>query len=169
MTICQKSRQPNFWEVMDCFISICKFSSFKNLFATITSLSELYFIFRRFILLVQMKKVFLVYASLAASTTLSQQSLGYLNFSLVSKDLFCWYRRKKWFLQIMATAKAAENHGDEWGLTWYLRWGIYTSIPTWTQSQNSLVAAEIQSLKISSHVTSCKWWWRQSQSPQEES
>ena len=40
-----------------CFISICKFGSFKNPFATITSLSELYFRIRRFILLVQMKKV----------------------------------------------------------------------------------------------------------------
>ena len=40
-----------------CFISICKFDSFKNPFATITSLPELYFRFRRFILLIQIKKV----------------------------------------------------------------------------------------------------------------
>ena len=40
-----------------CFISICKFGSFKNPFATITSLFELYFRIRRFILLVQTKKV----------------------------------------------------------------------------------------------------------------
>ena len=40
-----------------CLISICKFSSFKNPFATITILSELYFRFRKFILLVQTKKV----------------------------------------------------------------------------------------------------------------
>ena len=39
-----------------CFISICKFGRFKNSFTTITSLCELYFRFRRFILLVQMKK-----------------------------------------------------------------------------------------------------------------
>ena len=39
------------------FISICKFDSFKNFFATITSLPELYFRFRRFILLVQTEKV----------------------------------------------------------------------------------------------------------------
>ena len=51
--ICQKSRDPSFWEVKDsCFISICKFGSFNNPFATITSLPELYFRFRRFILLV---------------------------------------------------------------------------------------------------------------------
>ena len=40
-----------------CFISICKFGSFKGPFAMVTSLSELFFRFRRFILLVQMKKV----------------------------------------------------------------------------------------------------------------
>ena len=38
-----------------CFISICKFGIFKNPFATITSLSELYI--RRFFFLVQTKKV----------------------------------------------------------------------------------------------------------------
>ena len=58
LAICQKSRELSFWEVMDPFFSsIYKFGSFKNSFATITSLSELYFRFRRFILLVQMKKV----------------------------------------------------------------------------------------------------------------
>ena len=31
-----------------CFISVCNFGSFKNPFATIASLSELYFRFRRF-------------------------------------------------------------------------------------------------------------------------
>ena len=57
LAIRQKSREPRFWEVMDCyFSSICKFGSFRNPFAMITSLSELYFRFRRFILLVQTKK-----------------------------------------------------------------------------------------------------------------
>ena len=40
-----------------CFISICTFGSFNNPFATITSLSKLYFRIRRFILLVKTKKV----------------------------------------------------------------------------------------------------------------
>ena len=40
-----------------CFNSIHKFGSFKNPFATINSLPELYFRFRRFSLLVQTKKV----------------------------------------------------------------------------------------------------------------
>ena len=59
LAIRQKSREPSFWEVMElfCFSSICKFGSFKNPFATVTSLSELFFRFKRFILLVQTKKV----------------------------------------------------------------------------------------------------------------
>ena len=44
LAIGQKSQKPSFWEVMDsCFSSICKFGSFRNPLATITSLSELYF------------------------------------------------------------------------------------------------------------------------------
>ena len=67
----------------------------------------------------------------------------------------------------MAEAQAAENHGDVWGFPWYLRWGIYSSIPTCTYSQNSWVAAKALSLKISSHGTSLKLSRRPSQSPQE--
>ena len=48
----QKSREPSFWEMMDSFVLVAYAS-----LATITSLSELYFRFRRFILLVQTKKV----------------------------------------------------------------------------------------------------------------
>ena len=39
--------------------------------------------------------VLLVYAILAASRTLLQQLLAYLNFTLDSEDLFCSYKRKK--------------------------------------------------------------------------
>ena len=42
---------------LSCFISTCKFGSFKNPFAAITSLSELYFRLGRFILLVQTKEM----------------------------------------------------------------------------------------------------------------
>ena len=107
--------------------------------------------------------VSLAYVSLAASGILFQRLLACLNYTLHSEDLFCWYKRKKWFLWTMAAAQASENHEDEWSLTWYLRWGIYTSIPTWTHSQNSLAAAEALSLKISSHGTSLKWSRRPSQ------
>ena len=48
LAICQKSREPSLWEVMDCFISIWKFGSSTNLFTAIASLPELYFRFRRF-------------------------------------------------------------------------------------------------------------------------
>ena len=52
--------------------------------------------------------------------------------------------------------KTMEMNGlKQWGsLTWYLRWGICTSLPTWTHSQNSVVAVEMPSLKTSSHGTS---------------
>ena len=57
LAIRQKNRELSFRETMvSCFISIWKFESFKKPFATITSLSELYFRFRRFVHLVQTKK-----------------------------------------------------------------------------------------------------------------
>ena len=56
----------------------------------------------------------------------------------------------------MAAAETAENHEDEWGVTCYSQWEIYTSNPMWTHSQNSQAAAEALSLKISSHGTSLK-------------
>ena len=74
--------------------------------------------------------VLLAYAGLTASTALFQQLLSCLNFTLDSGDLSFWYKQKKWFLWTMAAAQAAENHGNEWGLTWSLWLGIYTSIPT---------------------------------------
>ena len=76
--------------------------------------------------------VLLAYVGLAASRTLLQRLLACLNLTLDSEGLFSWYKRQKWILWTMATAQAAENHGDEWGLTWYFRWGIYTSVPTWS-------------------------------------
>ena len=101
--------------------------------------------------------VLLVYASLAASRTLLQGLQACLNFTLDTEDLFCWYNWKKWFPWTIGAAEAAENYGDKWGLTWYLRCWIYTSISTWTHPQNPLAAAEAPSLKISSHRTSLKW------------
>ena len=52
----------------------------------------------------------------------------------------------------MAAAQAAENHGDESGLTLFFLWGIYASSPTWSHSQNSLTAAEAPSLKLVSAI-----------------
>ena len=96
--------------------------------------------------------VFLTYASLAASRTLLQWLLSFLNFSLESDDLSFWNNRKKWFLWTMDAAQAAENYGDEWGLTWYFLWWIYTSIPTWTHAQDSLAAAEAPGLRKNSFL-----------------
>ena len=53
LTICRKSREPSFWEVLDSL-------------------------------------VLLAYASLAASRTLLQRLLAYLNFTLESEDLSFW-------------------------------------------------------------------------------
>ena len=59
LAIRQKSREPSFWEVMDSFVllAICMLGRFKNPFATIPSLSELYLRIRRFFSMVQTKKV----------------------------------------------------------------------------------------------------------------
>ena len=82
--------------------------------------------------------VLLSYGRLAASRTFLQWLTAYLNFTLDSEDRLCWYKRKKWFLWTMSATQAAENHWDKGGVTWYLHWWIFTSIPTCTQSQNWL-------------------------------
>ena len=43
-----------------------------------------------------------------------------MNFNLDLEYLFCWHKQKKCFLWTMETAQSAENHGDGWGLNWYL-------------------------------------------------
>ena len=75
---------------------------------------------------------------------------------------------RRLFLWSAAAAQAAKNHGEEWGLTWYFRWEIYTPIPTWTHSQKSLAAAEAPNLNISSHGKSLKWSQRWSNDAQTE-
>ena len=59
LAIRHKSRERSFWQVMDSFVLLayCKFGSFNNLFATITSLVELYLTIRRFFSFLHMKKV----------------------------------------------------------------------------------------------------------------
>ena len=69
----------------------------------------------------------------------------------------------------MAAVKAAKNHGDELSLTRYLRWGIYTSIWTWTQSQNLLAAKEALTSEIYFHGASLKWSQKLSQPEKEHS
>ena len=99
-----------------------------------------------------------VCASLATSRTLLQPQITSLcELSFRFRISILLVQTKKWFLWTMAAAKAPENHGDDWGLTWYFPWGIYKWIPTWTHSQNSLVVAAALSLKLFSHLTSLKW------------
>ena len=62
--------------------------------------------------------VSVAHASLATSRTLLQLLLACLNFTLDSEDLFSWQKPNKWFLWSMTAAQAAENYGDECGLTW---------------------------------------------------
>ena len=63
-----KSCEPSFWVIIDsCFISLSKSDSLNNLFATITTLSELHSRCRRFMLLVQTKE--LVSMSYGSSTS----------------------------------------------------------------------------------------------------
>ena len=76
-----------------------------------------------------------------------------LSFSSDAKDLFCWYKRKKWFLWTMAATQTAENHGEFYTSN---QWEFYTSVPNWAHSQYSW-AAEAPSLKICYHVVSFKW------------
>ena len=40
----------------------------------------------------------------------------FLNFTLDAEDLFCWFKRKKWFLWATSAVQAAEENGDEEGL-----------------------------------------------------
>ena len=51
-----------------------------------------------------------------------------------SEDLSFWYKWKKLFLWTLAAPQAAESHGGQWGLAWYFRWGIYTSVRTLIRS-----------------------------------
>ena len=71
------------------FISICKFGSFKNPFATITSLSELYFRIGRFILLIQTTKMISMNYDSRAS---SWKPWGWVRLDLVfsMKDIYIY-------------------------------------------------------------------------------
>ena len=86
LAIRQKSREPSFWEVIELFyfISISKFGSFKNHFATITSLSELYFRITRFIMI---KTKTVISMNFGSST--SNWKLWWARLELIlSKDVY---------------------------------------------------------------------------------
>ena len=126
--------------------------------------------------------VLLAYPSLGASRTLLQRLLARLNFTLGSKDLFFWYKWKKSLQWTMAAAQAAENHGYEWDLTWYL-WRIciyqfqpeptleiqewlqkhFEDILLWNISQIVMKTAPVSTRIVISYamkwdIPLCVWW-----------
>ena len=91
-------------------------------------------------------------------------------FSMII-DLFEFYFRIKRFIlykKVISMSYGSNTTSwkpwHKWDLTWYLQWGIYTSIATSTHSQNSLAAAEAPSLKTSSDGKFLKRSERPSQS-----
>ena len=64
----------------DGLFCMCQFGSFKNLFATITSLPELYFRFGRFILWVETKKLTVIKKSTKVVQKDSLENLENLNW-----------------------------------------------------------------------------------------
>ena len=80
--------------------------------------------------------VFSVEANLAALRNFLQWLSACLNSTLDAEDLFCWHKQRKWFLWAIAAKQAAENHRQEWGLTWYFWSRTCASIPPCAHSQN---------------------------------
>ena len=80
---------------------------------------------------------------------LTLNGIGFL-----TPKIYCYYKWQKWFLWAITAAQTAENHRDEWDLNWYLQLRIFTSIPTWTTSPNSVTAADAPSSKLPSDETS---------------
>ena len=83
------------------------------------------------------------------------------------------YFRFRFILLVQKKNVISMNYGSTtsswklWRWVRLLRWGIYTSILTWTHSHNSLAAAEALTLKILFHGISLNWSQRLSQSAQE--
>ena len=86
---------------------------------------------------------------MTASRILLQLLLACQNLTLDLQDLFWWYILKSNFYQLWQQ----HGEGDEWRLTWYLWWVIYTYIKTWTNSENSLPAAKAPGLMITKTVS----------------
>ena len=81
---------PKFLRVdrLFCFISKCNFDSFKNPFAMVTSLSELPFRFRRFILSVQMKKENSMNYDGSSKSSWKPQRWVWLVLILIMRDIY---------------------------------------------------------------------------------
>ena len=108
------------------FIRICKFGCFKNPFATITSLPELYFRIRRFILFAQTKKViFMNYGSSTSSWKLWRWVR--LDLMLSIRDIYINSNLNPLTNSLAAEAPSSKisSHGTS------LKWSGWSSQSAW--------------------------------------
>ena len=84
-------------------------------------------------------------------------------------DLHCYYKYRKWFLWVMPQIKAVVIHRNEWSLTWYFWWEIYTSIPNLNPLTEFGTSRKSTQVKVSSHETSLIWSGTPFHLPQEQS
>ena len=130
LTIRQKVPRAKFLESdgLFCVISICKFGSFRNPFAMVTSLSELYFRFRRFILLVQTKKVI---SMNYGSSTSSWKPWRWVRLDLM-RDIYIWTHSQNSLASAEALSLEISCHGTS--LKWSRRLSqsaVKRGIPLW--------------------------------------
>ena len=123
LAIRQKSWEPSFREVIDsCYISICKFGSFRNPFATITSLSELYLRFRRFILLVQRRKKMISTNYGSSTSSWKPRRWVIIDLILTMRDIYISYNLNP-FTKLTSSNRSIEfkdiSHGTS--LKWSRR------------------------------------------------
>ena len=92
--------------------------------------------------------VLLAYASLAASRTLLQRLIACLNFTLESEDFYFLFgtSEKHDFMNYGSSTSSCKPWKWMRLDLMFSMWYIYTSIPTWTHSQNSVAAAEAPSI-----------------------
>ena len=111
LTICQKS----YWS----FVSIWKFGNFKNTFATISYLSELYIWFRRFILFVEMKKVI---SMNCGSITSSWTPCGWMRHGLIfmmrDTSIPTWTHSQSFLAAAEALNLKISSHGLSFKWSW---------------------------------------------------
>ena len=139
LAICQKYQKPKVSKAKSlgndelfCFISIYKFGSFKNPFAMITSLTELYFRFRRFILLVQMKKMTSINCS---SSTSSLKPWRWVKLDLILMMRIYIKSNLNPFTKFTSRSSSTE----------------FKDIPTWNISQMITKTVPINTRKVMSY------------------
>ena len=118
LSIFQKSQEPGFWGSDRLFfVRICKSDSFKNRFAMITRLSELYFRFKKIILWVQKKNVISMGYS---SSTSSWKSWRWMRLDLIFTI---------WDMNSLTMHKQQEKHQFKDIIPWKISQIITKNIP----------------------------------------